>query len=323
MFAVCSYLEIINKNVIVDGFIVEECGDYSTELSDYCIVCREHRKATVFEWAKMNMGIFYNQFEKQFSINPQKAMKFVASNGKISSFTEEYVMSCGGVEKFKELYCVPTQELAQNKTSLQEIELSTDGIEEDTSGVIVTEVPASPVPEVAAPEEIDSFSAFETTEVEPSVDEAPAQSIYQENEFAESYVPEFSVTAYDEPVHEPSAPVYDEPLQESVQEPALPPEAALFTNDGTFKGFREGQVISILQQLRDLDKRITLDTLNPDDILNAKEIEGAAELLDSVAPSIFKAFIMDELKHVVTEADYIRVSALLNNFSSFLATVNN
>lgn len=346
MFAVCNYLEISDNEHITDGFVVEDCGEHYEELYGYFVVCREHRVTHVFDWAKMNMGVFFTQFEKQFKINQKKAMRFIASNGKIASFTEEYVESCGGVEKFKQLYCYSSQPEVRVDTVVEEEQkVSSAGAlspqpesqhdpQPESKPVMHTRhsfigdtvehpKPQQPIMTQEPPSEwklgtqsancfvADSFNPVDVTEPEPQLQ--PAITVSEPESQTEPKPTMQSAVSFVDSSPNSIA---------SAAQLTASPESVLFNSDGSFKGFKEGQIVNMLQQLRELDNRIALDTLNPDNILNEEEIRKSAELIDTLAPSVFKGFILDELKHVKTESDFIRVTSLLNNFSSYIVSLN-
>lgn len=92
----------------------------------------------------------------------------------------------------------------------------------------------------------------------------------------------------------------------------------IYNSDGTFKGFHDGQIMSMLQQLKDLDKRIALETLNPEYVLDKESLAEAATFLETVSPAVFKGFILEYMTKPVSETDFIRVSVLLDKFAGYL-----
>lgn len=117
-------------------------------------------------------------------------------------------------------------------------------------------------------------------------------------------------------------PVPTEIIRENLLGNAGCHNGCIFNSDGTFKGFTEGQIVSLLRQLRELDNRIAMDTLHPDYILTKQELEESIDVLDKVSPSLYKAFILSEAQNATDEIDRIRTSVMLDKFSSFITTLN-
>lgn len=319
-------LDVCKTNAIPDGFIVEDCGEKYPELSGYSIICREHRISEVLDWAKETLGVKYPMFEKQFSVSKTKAMTFIRVKLGIKSFTSEFVNSCGSVEEFMKQYCssddqVSTTEKSDITVSENEASISELG---DTIGTTTTTEQNDLHDDTGFEEELiteqkseDSEDAANTTteclQTEESEDITDVDNKDGESEVcvgeSEALVEDSELIA-----EKPSTDEESDELQISHECPA----GCIYDSSGEFKGFSEGQILNMLQHLKDLDDRICLDSLNPDDIMTDNELQQSMVYLDTVAPSVFKAFLMQEVESVKTESDKIRVSAMLNKFSGFL-----
>lgn len=291
MFIICNYLDVCNKHNLPDGFLVEECCDYDESLADYAIVCQSYREGNILAWAEANMGDKYQMFKKQFAINPTKAMIFIRLKGEIKSYTEDLVMQSGGLEEFKKLYCKPlgnnVQTLELNDVSASEQVLPTTDSEEETEPEVVedqTEI-------VKDPYAYENDSENEN-ESECQTEDSEVYSASEEKENTQSKVIKYCN------------------------------EMCIYNSDGSFKGFTEGQIVSMLSHLKELDKRIAMDTLNPEYILTEDELRNAAPFLDTIAPSVFKAFITYLVLNASSETDRIRSSVMLDNLCSFLNSMN-
>lgn len=291
MFIICNYLDVCNKHNLPDGFLVEECCDYDESLADHAIVCQSYREGNILAWAEANMGDKYQMFKKQFAINPTKAMIFIRLKGEIKSYTEDLVMQSGGLEEFKKLYCKPlgnnVQTLELNDVSASEQVLPTTDSEEETEPEVVedqTEI-------VEDPYAYENNSENEN-ESECQTEDSEVYSASEEKENTQSKVIKYCN------------------------------EMCIYNSDGSFKGFTEGQIVSMLSHLKELDKRIAMDTLNPEYILTEDELRNAAPFLDTIAPSVFKAFITYLVLNASSETDRIRSSVMLDNLCSFLNSMN-
>ena len=301
MFIVCNYLDVSRSDEIPDGFKVEECSAYSPELEGYCIICREHRVSNVMDWARNNMtGSKFSMFEKQMGLNKEKAMCFLKAKGSIKSFTEEFVISVGGIEQFKDTYGVKEPEVEEEPKE---------------------EVKDEPKGEVA-----------EAEVTAPVVESVPTTSkvVRTEPTLSESIIPMEQPVAEQVIIPEPQrvvAPMEVEEVVPTMAELRREPQTVchqdcIYQTDGTFKGFSEGQVLKLLSQLKEFDKRVMMDDLDPEYVLTADEVHQATQCLDAVAPSVFKSFMLRELDSANTEIDRIRVSAIMNHLTAFITTLN-
>ena len=196
-----------------------------------------------------------------------------------------------GLEEFKKLYCKPlgnnVQTLELNDVSASEQVLPTTDSEEETEPEVVedqTEI-------VEDPYAYENDSENEN-ESECQTEDSEVYSASEEKENTQSKVIKYCN------------------------------EMCIYNSDGSFKGFTEGQIVSMLSHLKELDKRIAMDTLNPEYILTEDELRNAAPFLDTIAPSVFKAFITYLVLNASSETDRIRSSVMLDNLCSFLNSMN-
>ena len=357
MFIVCNYLDVSRLDAVPDGFVVEECSQYDDALNGYAIICREHRIENVMDWARTNMGAKFPMFEKQLSINKTKAMCFIKAKGKIKSFTEEFVLSCGSLEKFKEAYGIG-KVVSVSSDSVHEDSISNDDVEDevveatgDSTGMGVADNAADQSNEVVEQSTSGGISVAEKggldsapiqnvgSVVMPIVD-TPTESTSAIKETKVTDEKETEVTDAKETIISVVEPAIEEinpndtdqlryaAIQKSDEESGCDSaihkyqQDDIYNSDGSFKGFTEGQVLKLLQHLKELDNRIALDDLDPDYVMTTEEIEMAATYLDSVAPSIFKAFFIREVSNADSEVSRIRISAILNHLATFIASLN-
>lgn len=357
MFIVCNYLDVSRLDAVPDGFVVEECSQYDDALNGYAIICREHRIENVMDWARTNMGAKFPMFEKQLSINKTKAMCFIKAKGKIKSFTEEFVLSCGSLEKFKEAYGIG-KVVSAPSDSVHEDSISNDGVEDEVVDVTgdstgmevadnaadqsneVVEQSASGGISVAEKGGLDSAPIQDVGSVVMPIVDTPIESTSAIKETKLTDEKETEVTDEKETVINVMEPAIEEinpndtdqlryaAIQKSDEESGCNSaihkyqQDDIYNSDGSFKGFTEGQVLKLLQHLKELDNRIALDDLDPDYVMTTEEIEMAATYLDSVAPSIFKAFFIREVSNADSEVSRIRISAILNHLATFIASLN-
>lgn len=298
MFIICNYLDICNKHNLPDGFIVEECEVYDESLSDYVVVCQSYRTENVLAWAESNMGDKFQMFMKQFNINPSKAMMFVRLEGKIKSYTEDMVMQAGGLEEFKKLYCKPLG------NDVQTIDVGDVRAAQDESDDMTV-----------AEQHKNDVAGSQTDEPEIVEDPYACDSLEDPGRLCDQN---------EDSVVEEDKHMVDTQSQTSEKTRVIKycNEMCIYNSDGTFKGFTEGQIVNMLGHLKELDKRIAMDTLNPEYILSDDELQEAAPFLDTIAPSVYKAFVTYIVLNASSETDRIRASVMLDNMCSFLNSMN-
>lgn len=92
-----------------------------------------------------------------------------------------------------------------------------------------------------------------------------------------------------------------------------------FTPEGEFVGFNdENRYIETLAALKDLDKRVCMASIDPDEVLNKVQLSKAIDFLGNYAPEVFKMFFQKLVTDADSERDRLRVTALLNDFAVFV-----
>ena len=80
----------------------------------------------------------------------------------------------------------------------------------------------------------------------------------------------------------------------------------------------DGQISESLVKLRELNARIALGGLDPDLVLNDDDLEEVYKRIYTYPPDVFKSFILAYLKSVASETERYRVSAVMDDFLSFI-----
>lgn len=92
----------------------------------------------------------------------------------------------------------------------------------------------------------------------------------------------------------------------------------LFNPDGTFKGFSEDNIEAIARDVKRMDERIALGSLDPNEILTEDELIKATECIEDFGPNIFKQFVLSICKQVENDADRVYVSGLIGRFLEYV-----
>lgn len=290
MNILCKFFDAVCEKDFSDGHLIERCAEFDNELNDYVIICTESKAAQLKEWARENLGDKFSMFEKQFSVNSQKAMVFIKVLYKIDSFTKDFVDFVGGKEEFFRLYGDVKQpepeEVAEPLTQTKSVFDDLADSEEEP---------------IAESEETlkELMTAIEEPKTEEETKEKPSESVEQ-----------------------PSDGLVMDEMKLLQTEKQVCPRPCIFNMDGSFKGFTEGEIVSMLSLLNELDSRIAIDTLNPKYILTADEMKEALPTLDMIAPSVYKAFVMHMVSGCTDETERIRVTVLLDKLSTYINTLS-
>lgn len=296
MNILCKFFDAVCEKDFSEGYLIERCAEVDNELSDYVIICTESKAAQLKEWARENLGEKFTMFEKQFLVNSQKAMVFIKVLYKIDSFTSDFVDFVGGKEEFFRLY-----------GEIKQLEKPKEA-EEVTQETSIFDDLADEESEVAAEEALgvgEESTEAVVKELMTAIDESVTET-KESNESTEVVVDEFTTE--------------ESGLLQT--EKSVCPRPCIFNTDGSFKGFTEGEIVSMLSLLNELDSRIALDTLNPKYILTANEMKEALPTLDMIAPSVYKAFIMHMVSGCTDETERIRVTVLLDKLSTYINTLS-
>lgn len=175
-----------------------------------------------------------------------------------------------------------------------------------------TEQPTEQVVEQAAP------ATEQPVDTEDDFDDIFAQDdVFSDSKTTESPV-------IDSPLDDLQSMVSDD-SEQSIVNVGQRCEHCIYDKDGVFKGFTEGQRLTMLNKLHELDKEIALGTLNPEYVLNKDELDEAKVLLESYSSGAFKSFFIHYVELVRlhgSEADFMRISNLLDEFITFAQSFN-
>lgn len=333
-----KYLDICLISDIPDGFIVEECSTYSGMLSEYCVVCREHNIPKLKAWIQQNLRFNVEHCITLLDKKPQACMKFLASNAQINSYTEEFVKECVDVNGFLTKY-----------GALKPVVESADNIDVDITNASATSEESSLHSSVCAQQTEENSTnpnknlenSFNNDEHSLSSDSQPVENNSQEETFVKDNVTAESeawhctcgtknygnfcsecgnakedLTNVSANVDDSNIPIVD--LSKIEEKLSGCGKNCIYNSDGTFKGFHDGQIVFLLQQLKDLDKRVALDTLDPEYILDRESLNETSTFLESISPTVFKGFILEYIGRAESELDFIRVSVILDKFAEYL-----
>ena len=129
MFIVCNYFDI-TANPGINDVIIEDCGEYYTELVGYRLVCKEYRKQDVIDWVRNNTGSRSDRFVKQWDIDAGKALTMLKLQFNVPSYTKEIVENLGGITKYLEVMKLDAPINSENTVNPVESFESYNGVEE-------------------------------------------------------------------------------------------------------------------------------------------------------------------------------------------------
>ena len=358
MFIICNYFDISNHADDTD-IIIENCEDFYSELAGYNVICKEFRIQDVIDWIVNNTGSNASRFEKQLKIDSSKALNMLKLQFKIESYTKEIVENLGGIDKYKEILLAnqPTTIFSEDSavetgdgvtdtssTSLQDVDSffdeaieGNDSVTEDQPFTIET-ISDSYDDEVMNDEGVETSLLDDSVKNEEDISVADEPDSFSEMSDAldflgESVTPSNTISALEaysvkdkRDIAEPSETTETLRNTEQHKNTETPRNTCvcdcIYNSDGSFKGFTEGQILKLLNELRELDNRIALDDLNPDYVMSTEELQMAVEKLEDFSPSVFKAFFIRSAQGATTETERIRCSQLIDQFINFLQSLN-
>lgn len=339
MNTICKFLDATFKDVNQGDVVIEDCAAFDEDLNGYVVVCKAHKVEQLMDWAKENLDAKFDMFKRQFDVDPKKAMVFIKAIYKINSYTEDMIEFAGGKEEFINMYR-PHESLTDSNAD------ETSEIPSEQPVVSVTE---ESTPLTGSSDDLAiSVNGIEDVKCQDTKQEENAVSnLNTTNESVGGNTPNADFDAEGlmgciSDTEEASA-VADDTAEEfadlglgyATSMPADRKECiqikeemidcnrpCIYNKDGSFKGFTEGEIVTMLNLLKSLDKRIALDTLSPEYILTESEMKESVPTLDAIAPSVYKAFVLYMVNGCSDEMDRIRTSVFLDKFSTFVRTLN-
>ena len=346
MLIICNYFDISNHIGDTD-IIIENCEDFYPELAGYSVICKEFRIQDVIDWIVNNTGSNANRFEKQLKIDSSKALNMLKLQFKIESYTKEIVDNLGGIDKYKEILLAnqPASVFGEDVTetesavdsadfSLQNVESFLDTPTEsniifEEDNVSDTESIISDLKNVEVDNNVDTENNNEIKNSEEMVGDAAMPEVsdsFSEMSDTLDFLGESVATSNTVSALEAYSVKDKHNAVESVVNTQKQRNTCvcdcIYNSDGSFKGFTEGQILKLLNELRELDNRIALDDLNPDYVMSTEELQMAVEKLEDFSPAVFKAFFIRSAQGATTETERIRCSQLIDQFINFLQSLN-
>lgn len=336
-------LDVIRKNHVSDGIIVENCDEFDGVLSDYVIVCQEYNIDAVKKWISENVKSNVEHCLKMFLNKPEKIMKFILVSKGCKSLTMYFVQKCGGIQGFLDKYGVqqePTPQVKEDEgEELQQIpdnpKISIPTEEESVLHTLTFESDSDKAEMVVEEECLQSEDVVEA--LEEKLQGECQEKVVEEGVLSEEPV----VLTADEQLQLMLKQQYakdkrkqgllceEECLSEvevqgagktSAEElgVATVETASLFHEDGSFATFSEEQYVEVVRTLHSMDQRISLDGLSVEDILQKEDIPLATEFLTHFAPGIFKQFFIHLADTAHSDKDFIRFTTILDDFAFYV-----
>ena len=287
MVDICEYLEVQGKNN-PSGVVIEECGDYNQALSDFVLVLGPHKIEPLKAWIKQNVKNAQDHCINMLDADPRTTFSYLMRTRNLSECTSEFVHDAGdSIQNFIDKYAG-----IANVTMEAAPEVASEAAE------------AEQVPE----SEEESQEVAKSAEEEPTADSNP---VTVESTADQSFLQS-----------EPPA----EPQEQIVKKEVVIEEHVTHRRVKTIQEYdpnlieeiSDGQISESLVKLRELNARIALGGLDPDLVLNDDDLEEVYKRIYTYPPDVFKSFILAYLKSVASETERYRVSAVMDDFLSFI-----
>lgn len=291
MVDICEYLEVQGKNN-PSGVVIEECGDYNPALSDFVLVLGPHKIEPLKAWIKRNVKNAQDHCINMLDADPRTTFSYLMRTRNLSECTSEFVHDAGdSIQNFIDKYA---------------------GVANVTMAA-APEVAPEVAPETAEAEQVPE-SEEEPQEVAKSAEE---ETTADSNPVTEE-------TTADQSFSQPELPA--EPPEQIVKKEVVIEEHVTHRRVKTIQEYdpnlieeiSDGQISESLVKLRELNARIALGGLDPDLVLNDDDLEEVYKRIYTYPPDVFKSFILAYLKSVASETERYRVSAVMDDFLSFI-----
>lgn len=288
MVDICEYLEVQGKNN-QSGVIIEECGDYNQALSDFVLVLGPHKIEPLKAWIKQNVKNAQDHCINMLDADPKTTFSYLMRTRNLSECTSEFVHDAGDsiqnfIDKYASVANVTVESAASDITSETDEAESEPENEPEVQEVAPSaeaEIQEDANPSITESTDNQSFS-------QPEVPMEPQEQIVKKEVVIEEHVTHRRVKTVQE---------YDPNLIDEIS---------------------DGQISESLVKLRELNARIALGGLNPDLVLNDDDLEEVYKRIYTYPPDVFKSFILAYLKSVASETERYRVSAVMDDFLSFI-----
>lgn len=287
MVDICEYLEVQGKNN-PSGVVIEECGDYNQALSDFVLVLGPHKIEPLKAWIKQNVKNAQDHCINMLDADPRTTFSYLMRTRNLSECTSEFVHDAGDsiqnfIDKYAGIANVTMEAAPKVASEAPEVEQVPESEEEpqEVAKSAEEEPTADSNPVTVEPTADQSFS-------QPEPPAEPQEQIVKKEVVIEEHVTHRRVKTIQE---------YDPNLIEEIS---------------------DGQISESLVKLRELNARIALGGLDPDLVLNDDDLEEVYKRIYTYPPDVFKSFILAYLKSVASETERYRVSAVMDDFLSFI-----
>lgn len=279
MVDLCEFLEVATADT--SEKIIESCGDYNSALKDFVLVLDSSRDNLVKDWIQRNMRRNNDHCIKMFEAQPASTYKFLMKCRGLSDCTTEFVKEAGGVQQFLDKYArlLPATDPEPDEEQVGELPVEEPPVEKLSAAELE-------ICEDSAEEE--EKAAMTPIEV-PHTEDRPANVTQQ-----------------------PPLIIEQKTVINKTVESVMEYDPALIEN------ISDGQIAESIEKLKELNSQIALGGLDPKFVLADSDLERIYKKLCTYPPDIFKSFVLAYLKSVSSETERFRISAVMDDFLSFV-----
>lgn len=296
MVDLCEFLTVKRTDADITGFVVESCGDFNGDLSQFCLVLEPDKIVILEDWIRRNIRNNVDHCIMMLKDDPSSTFGFLMRVRDIQSATGEFVSELGGIQEFLDKYSGP----------------KSDDSEEDRG---VSELPNDEPEPAESSDESEPAESSDEQEPTESSDEPVAieGGVTCENEkcteiFDSQESTEESGTA--EVTHTET--IVEEKIIHRTVRTIMDYDASLIED------ISDGQIADSLEKLKELNDKIALGGLDPKYVLTDNDLEKVYRKIYTYPSEVFKSFMLSYLKSVNSETERFRISAVMDDFLKFV-----
>ena len=313
MNEILKYLDVMHDS-IATGDIIEECSQFYPDLEHFVISISEYQAPLLEDFILKTMNVNKKHFSHTFETDKKQAMAFVLMNCQFSSFTDEIVKDCGGVQQFLDRYA-GERDSAESKAWCEDAGdcvADTDaGSDEDADSDYTNACQQMPEENARENDSYDEMQQLnelrEELETTRERDLAAVTAMRKEAERLE----ELAQKKLDDFVK-----------KEETLRARLEAIADLFDESGNLIAFEDEKIVcETARRVSGLTDKIFLGDLDPACLLNPDDVYQSLECVKKISPRVIMQFVQWEISKAsagCSDYDKIKGSVIANDLAEFL-----
>ena len=313
MNEILKYLDVMHDS-IATGDIIEECSQFYPDLEHFVVSINEYQAPLLEDFILKTMNVNKKHFAHTFETDKKQAMAFVLMNCQFSSFTDEIVKDCGGVQQFLDRYAGERNDV-ESEANCENLDGGVADADLD-EGVAVDADYANECNQTPQENARESDSYDEMQRLNEMCEELETT---RERDLA-------AVTAMREEAEKLEA-MAQKKLDNVVEKEEMLRDRLeaitnLFDENGNLIAFEDGKIVcETAKRVSDLTDKILLGDLDPACLLNPDDVSQSLECVKKISPRVVMQFVQWEISKAAagcSDYDKIKGSVIANDLAEFL-----